>query len=48
MLGAMTVTFIYSLRFEFFGEHQARIRQQNLERLRRYRHYSTAASGRSG
>lgn len=28
-LGGMAVTFAYSLRREFFGEHQARLRQQN-------------------
>jgi hypothetical protein len=31
MLGGMTVIFIYSLRFEFFGEHQARLRQEKRE-----------------
>lgn len=28
-LGGMSVTFAYSLRREFFGEHQARLRQQH-------------------
>lgn len=29
MFGGMTMTFIYSLRREFFGEHQARLRTQH-------------------
>ena len=32
--GGMAATFGYSLRREFFGEHQVRLRQQNQERHR--------------